>query len=210
MASQDKEELILDAARKVFIEKGPVEARMKDIADEADITPSLLHYYFRKRDDLYEAVIEQEIRRLIPKQLQILDRDAPLEERLHDFAVGVIDFHAENPHHAAFVAFEVHYNSRHLDRLQQAFSDLDLGSIQEELDRRSEAGEDAPRDARQLFVHILSLCIFPFIAQPIFRAIFDMAEEEYAEFMDERKKEVPLILNLALQRSKMSDTSEAS
>lgn len=200
MAAQDKETLILDAARKVFVEKGPVNARMQDIADEADITPSLLHYYFRKRDDLYEAVVEQEIRRLIPAQLELLTSDRPVADKLADFACGVIDFHASNPHHAAFVAFEAHYNDKHLQKMGEAFKHLDLSVMQRQLDERASDGEDIPTDARQLLMHVLSLCIFPFIAQPILQSIYDLDDEAYRSMMEKRKEEVPLLIELALRR----------
>jgi AcrR family transcriptional regulator len=199
MADQDKETLILDAARKVFVEKGPVNARMQDIADEADITPSLLHYYYRKRDALYEAVVEQEIRRLIPAQLEILTSNQPVAEKLSDFARGVIDFHASNPHHAAFVAFEAHYNDNHLKKMGEAFKHLDLSVMQTQLDERAAAGDEVPTDARQLLMHVLSLCIFPFIAQPIFQSIYDMEDEAYQAMMEKRKEEVPLLIQLALR-----------
>lgn len=199
MASKDKEELILDAARKVFVEKGPVNARMQDIADEADITPSLLHYYYRKRDDLYEAVVEQEIRRLIPKQAALLSSDRPLEEKLAEFARRLIDFHAANPHHAAFIAFESHYNERHLERLRDAFAHLDLEALQNELDARSHRGESVPGDARHLLMNILSLCIFPFIVSPIFRAIFEVDEDAYRQILEQRKEEVPTFIRMALR-----------
>ena len=43
---------ILAAAKKVFVSKGMAGARMQDIADEAGINNTLLHYYFRnKRND---------------------------------------------------------------------------------------------------------------------------------------------------------------
>jgi len=43
------EEKILEAAKKVFVNKGMAGARMQDIADEAGINKALLHYYFRSK-----------------------------------------------------------------------------------------------------------------------------------------------------------------
>ena len=44
---QSSEQVILEAAKKVFVRKGMAGARMQDIADEAGINKALLHYYFR-------------------------------------------------------------------------------------------------------------------------------------------------------------------
>ena len=50
------EQTILEAAKKIFIHKGMDGARMQEIADEAGINKALLHYYFRSKDKLFEAI----------------------------------------------------------------------------------------------------------------------------------------------------------
>jgi AcrR family transcriptional regulator len=198
MATRDTEAVILESARKVFVELGPVRARMQDIAEEADITQSLLHYYFRKRDDLYRAVFEEELKRFVPEQVDVLMSDRPLLEKLETFARGVIDFHAENLHLAAFVAFETHYNEEHRKRLEDTFADLDLSVMQQQIDARVEAGEMAPIDARHLLTNLLSMCLLPFVTAPIFRTMYGMDEDAYHDFLDERKDEVPAFVERAL------------
>jgi AcrR family transcriptional regulator len=171
---------------------------MQDIAEEADITQSLLHYYFRKRDDLYRAVFEEELKRFVPEQVDVLMSDRPLLEKLETFARGVIDFHAENLHLAAFVAFETHYNEEHRERLEDTFADLDLSVMQQQIDARVEAGEMAPIDARHLLTNLLSMCLLPFVTAPIFRTMYGMDEDAYHDFLDERKDEVPAFVERAL------------
>ena len=60
MTENDKqtEEKIFDAATDVFVEKGMDGARMQDIANHAGINKALLHYYFRTKDQLFNAVFE--------------------------------------------------------------------------------------------------------------------------------------------------------
>ena len=55
------EQIVRDAARKVFTQKGFDGARMQDIADEAGIHKSLLHYYFRSKDKLFEAIFKDNL-----------------------------------------------------------------------------------------------------------------------------------------------------
>ena len=50
------EEQIFDAALTIFSRKGKDGARMQEIAEEAGMNKALLHYYFRSKDRLYEAV----------------------------------------------------------------------------------------------------------------------------------------------------------
>ena len=46
---------ILQAAKKVFTEKGLTGARMQDIADEAGISQALLHYYFPVKGEVVQG-----------------------------------------------------------------------------------------------------------------------------------------------------------
>lgn len=199
MPVQDTEQVILDAARKVFVELGPVNARMQDVADEADITPSLLNYYFRTRKQLYRAVFEEELRRFVPPQIDELASERPLEEKLRDFSRQVIDFHADNPHLAAFVAFETHYNDDHRERLDTVFSGMDLTVLQQQLDARAEAKNEPAVDARHLLADILSLCLLPFVAMPIFKSMLSIEDEQYTAFLEERKTKVPELVSRALR-----------
>ena len=52
------EELILDAAMKVFTRKGFAAARMEEIAKEAGINRALLHYYHRDKQTMFNRIFE--------------------------------------------------------------------------------------------------------------------------------------------------------
>ena len=54
------EEKIIDAARKLFTQKGFSATRTRDIAEEADINLALLNYYFRSKQNLFQIIIEKE------------------------------------------------------------------------------------------------------------------------------------------------------
>ena len=53
------EDRIFESATEIFIEKGMDGARMQDIANHAGINKALLHYYYRTKDHLFEAVFEK-------------------------------------------------------------------------------------------------------------------------------------------------------
>lgn len=56
MSDRDKRKRLVDAAYNVFCKKGYTKASIKDIAHEAGITPGLVHYYFRNKEELLLAV----------------------------------------------------------------------------------------------------------------------------------------------------------
>lgn len=47
---------IIDAAERVFTEKGVDKTTMADVADEARLSRGLLYFYFNDKDDLYLAI----------------------------------------------------------------------------------------------------------------------------------------------------------
>jgi AcrR family transcriptional regulator len=55
---EDRRDQIIDAAMRVFAQKGFTRATNKDIAREAGITPGLIYYYFENKKDLLKAIIE--------------------------------------------------------------------------------------------------------------------------------------------------------
>ena len=55
---EDRREQIIDAAMRVFAQKGFSNATNKDIAREAGITPGLIYYYFESKEALLYAILE--------------------------------------------------------------------------------------------------------------------------------------------------------
>ncbi len=60
-AGEDRRKQILEAAFKVFAEKGFKGATNKNIADEAGVTPGLIYWYFESKEDLFFALMEEHL-----------------------------------------------------------------------------------------------------------------------------------------------------
>src|ERR1700694_5181845 len=56
---EDRREQIIDAAMRVFSQKGFTRSTNKDIAREAGITPGLIYHYFENKEALFKAIVEQ-------------------------------------------------------------------------------------------------------------------------------------------------------
>ncbi|WP_218776030.1 TetR/AcrR family transcriptional regulator [Sphingomonas sp. TZW2008] len=50
---------ILDAAEELFSQRGPEHVMLKDVAEHVGVHNSLLRYYFRDKQDLFDAVVAQ-------------------------------------------------------------------------------------------------------------------------------------------------------
>jgi AcrR family transcriptional regulator len=81
---EDRREQIIEAALRVFAQKGFDKATNKDIAHEAGITAGLIYHYFSSKEDLLRAALEGNSPQLqsIPSSLLEL----PPEKLLHFIA----------------------------------------------------------------------------------------------------------------------------
>lgn len=193
---KNKEAEILEAAKKVFIEKGMAGARMQEIADEAGINKSLLHYYYRNKDKLFLAVFRFAVLKFLPGIQEMLTSNIPFDEKIRRFVDRYIDILLENPFVPMFIIQEI---QRDPNRLFNTFLDLGIrpDQIIQQFREASEKGDIKNIDPKEILINTLSLCIFPFAAQPLMQRVFCKNDEQaYMEFLENRKKTVPeFILN---------------
>lgn len=98
--SQDKKdtkEKILQAARKLFVQKGFNGASMASIRDEAGVNHALLFYYFKNKENLWEAV-----KNSIVSDSKIYDKILPkgnlnATEFIRSFVENFAQFNSDNP-----------------------------------------------------------------------------------------------------------------
>jgi TetR/AcrR family transcriptional regulator len=55
-------------------------------------------------------------------------------------------------------------------------------------------------DFRELFINMISLCIFPIVARPMIQHIFEFSDKEYDRFIEKRKKELPVFIMNAIRK----------
>lgn len=186
-AELSTEDKIFEAARSVFLKQGP-QARMQDVAEAAGITQSLLHYYFRSRDRLFEAVFRKEASRLIPREIGILNSDLSIEDKVRTLVEDYLEFLQKNPYLPAFVAYEINYHPERLEAFLGTVDKPDMRKLRDQLDARAAEGTMRPIRPEQFLVNLLALCVFPFIVRPMLRAMLGLDDEHFRAFIEERKR----------------------
>ena len=71
-----------------------------------------------------------------------------------------------------------------------------------EVEAEVKAGRIRPVQPVHLFINILSLCLFPFIAKPMMHAMLGISEPAYQTFISERKKVVTETIINSVRKSK--------
>src|SRR5215211_3409773 len=88
---EDKRTLILDAARKIFLEKGFTQASIRNIAEEIEHSPGTIYLYFRDKDEIFHALHEEGFGRMLEKMEPLRFVSDPFE-RLKAMGRVYLDF----------------------------------------------------------------------------------------------------------------------
>ncbi|MHC1777500.1 MAG: TetR/AcrR family transcriptional regulator [Lentimicrobium sp.] len=195
------EEIILKAARKVFTHKGFDGARMQEIADEAGINKALLHYYFRSKDKLFEAIFKEVLNTVFPRIIAVLMSSVSLFEKIEKVSFNYIEMLKQNPDLAIFVFHEISRNPlRLVGNFKNAGADFNI--IKTQIDEEVKAGIINPIKTEHLIANLISMCVFPFIARPVFMGMAGMDQAAYDQFLEERKQIIPQTIITAIKTSK--------
>ncbi len=92
---EDMRSLILDAARKIFLEKGYYQASMRNIAEEIEYSPGTIYLYFKDKDEIFHALHEEGFRRMLEK-MQPLEHVTDPFERLKAMGFVYLEFAKNN------------------------------------------------------------------------------------------------------------------
>ncbi len=160
------EDKILEAAKNVFVTKGMEGARMQEIADEAGINKALLHYYFRSKERLFEAIFSEIIKFAFPKITRIAQSDETFATKLEQVIDAYIDLLIKHPFIPGFVMKELNRDPSGLFKIVMKFG-LNPQVIFDQIQLAMDRGEIIQMQPRHLAANIISMCIFPFAARPL-------------------------------------------
>lgn len=186
--SQDSEQQILDAARQEFRENGYSGARMQSIADRAGINKSMLHYYYRSKDKLFQQVFREAVKELFPVLFEVLNADLGLVPKVEKLIETYHDIFRENPSLPQFVLHEM---NQHPVRFRSFIESQGIEiprvfvrQIEEEI----RAGTMRPIKPQEFVINIIALCVFPYIARNMIEVIFEMEGDTFEHFIEQRKR----------------------
>ena len=194
------QEKILIAAEKVFQEKGYDGARMQEIADKAEINKGLLHYYFRTKNRLFEAIFIKAFNHIVNSVKVILSSDRPLMEKLELFIDKYIDVIMINPSIPRFVLNELNTNpNQFVNKMMTRANRPDLEGFFQAVKNEIKAGRIKPIDPRHLIIDIVGMCLFPFIGRPMLQGIFQLNNREFRELLNERKAHIAEVVKRTIE-----------
>lgn len=200
--SKNTEQKIFDAATELFLEKGVDRTSVREIANKADINLALMNYYFRSKENLFDAIFSMLVKKNTKKMIKIMDSDLELEEKLRKYVEAYIDMLIENPLLVSFVMAIVHRSQDRITQMQSISNLYSSSKFAMQIFDEGEKGNIIPTNPTHLFIDMLSLITFPFAIKPLVKDRTGFGEPEFKAFLEERKKRIPDMLMAYLKPAK--------
>jgi TetR/AcrR family transcriptional regulator len=190
------EQLIKDTAKRIFLTEGKMLATTQDIADAAGVNRTLLHYYFKSRDVLFNMVFKEALTKLRTRLHEILGSPLPFKQKIENLVDVFYEELRQSPYLETFIA--LHLNEEP-DKYEELFTGLPGGkermkNFLKEIQGEMEKGSISEMKPVNFFINLFSLLAYPFVARPIYLKMFDLSNTGYNKLLVERKKSIISIL----------------
>lgn len=186
--NKETERKIFEVSVAVFQAKGYAATKLQDIAKEAGINQSLLHYYFRNKESLFKTVLRYKILQLFAELEAPLKASVLANGKLtvKSLVEAYQHYFYQNPNFPLFVIAELNNNPA---IMRDIFSNDEIthfkgGALQSISAVLKDI--DAEIESEQLLVSLISMIVFPFMAKELLKLIFDKRETDYKAFMNRR------------------------
>ncbi len=180
---------MIDAARRLFIQKGFEDTTMCDIAEQAKVNRSTLHYYFPNKDVMFRAVFSSIVEELKPRLNEIMASGKPLIERLSLVVDEYFERFLENPQIPGFFISEIQRDVDHfIATARELHYDKLFSMVRDALNTEMQEGRLKKVPMYMVFTAFYGNIAFPFITKNLFVSWFDMNESEYRAMIMEWKK----------------------
>lgn len=174
---------ILKAAVREFAREGVSAARTDAIARSAGVNKALLYYYFKDKEALYQAVLDEVfagVRKAIEGALSL---ELPPKERLSAYVRAHFDYIASHPLYPRIVHAEfltATKNPSRLERVAKEYFRPVFAGLAKLLREGAESGDFRPVDPVQFIPSIVAIIVFYFTTAPIMKVVtgFDPMEPE--------------------------------
>jgi AcrR family transcriptional regulator len=192
----DTEQKIFIAAQTIFLEKGLADTTMQDIANEAGISRTSLHYYYRNKEKLFDTILGNTLDMIFPKINETIQKDIPLVDKIIEISHNYLDVLSNNEQLPGFMVLEMRRDSsKVIEFIVRKSLTIDLYPLEIQMQKEIAEGKIRAVDWYQLGITIMSLCAFPYIAKPVLTSFLGIENKtNFDEFIVKRKESIAEII----------------
>lgn len=176
---------ILKAAEEEFMEKGYGNAKMMSIAARAGVSHSMLHYYYRSKEKMFQMIFDEKAKLIVSILEGITGKGLGFKEVVTQFVNNQFNLMMKNDRFIWFMIDELIHNEENvtkvIDIVKPKLTEY-LRWFNEELDKEIKAGNIKRVTARDLIMNIVSLNASSFLYIPVLKKIApEIKVDEYLE-----------------------------
>ncbi len=180
---------ILAAAEKIFAEVGLAGARTEAIAEAAGVNKALLYYYFRSKDALFRAVLENHMKEFHCRAIELLSAGDSPRNTLLRYVSAHFDFISARPYYPRLFQRLLMTGGKSFERLVGKYF-VPLGQrLVEVIERGVREGDFRRCDSQHTVISLVALTVYYFSAAPIVKVVARMEPYEKHN-LTRRKQEV--------------------
>jgi TetR/AcrR family transcriptional regulator, fatty acid metabolism regulator protein len=126
VSKEDRRRQILDAAVRVFADKGFTQCRVSDIAEEAGVAYGLVYHYFGAKDEVLDTLFLERWDVMVALIGDIDRQQIPARDKLYAIASFIVDSYRHDPDLMKVIIVEVtraanSFGQTHLDVITRAY-----------------------------------------------------------------------------------------
>jgi len=190
--NQTTEKSILEVAERLFLEKGFASTSTTMIAKAVGCNQSLIHYYYRSKEKLFQLVYEKYLFTFISGLTDIGDKELTFEERLKHCVYTQFEMLQANPEIVFYLINELTTNPIRLfaikEQIKTVSSDI-LQLIGRELQIEINNVNIQPITPIDFMLNIFSLNAGVFLFYSIAKKLSVFTDEELQALIAKRKEE---------------------
>lgn len=187
--SEETRAAILAAAGRIFAVSGLAGARTEAIAAAAGVSKAMLYYYFKGKESLYEAVVEDHFSGFNRQALAVLAAPGPARAILLRYVSLHFDFISARQRYASLHQQVMMAGGKLVERLVRKYFQPRGEALGRLLERGMRDGEFRPADRFHTALSLVSLIVFYFSAAPML-PLMGRADAYSQASLKRRKQEV--------------------
>ncbi len=112
MKDEGKHKKIIEAAIRVFAQKGFYNSRISEIAKEAKVADGTIYLYFKNKDDILISLFEEEFGKIVENMRQDLEREQDPLQKIRRFVIAHLSIISNQRELTEVLGVEVRQSSK--------------------------------------------------------------------------------------------------
>jgi len=184
ITDQDTEQLIKDTAKRVFFGEGRFNATTQEIADAAGVNRTLINYYFRSRNNLFDIVFQDAQEQEHNILEEIVFADISFKEKISRNLDVFFEQSKKYPYLEIYMVTQMNQGNCYKDKEHM---NVLLDKFYLEVALEMERGNIHKMRPEQFILNFVSLMSFPVSMRPLLQETMGFTKESYDTLLEERK-----------------------